>query len=259
MNNQSTNHTITLWTKEHWAILTALGSIALIALGAAGYWGYVTQYRLPDLDKQMEEIKKSEASRWVANERNQAEQFARVNSILTIIKVNMITLMQQSGKRPTENQLKELLSSVQNNATTSAELVADAKVSRGTREDLPSISGWQKLNVAAGMPTGASVLYSIGKTTDSSQPNVSAISSEDVPKVLTLLLVSDSVRWETSNGNIKASYDNGAVTFTPKKRQDQSELMFWVNDANTLHSSLQSITSAISNLDKVKRKDASGQ
>ena len=107
-----------LWINKHWAIIASLGAVALLALGAAGYWGYVTQYRLPDIDKQMEAIKKAEADRWVESDRRQAERFAKLETNLTSVKAVLITIMQKSGKQPTQSQLKELLSSVESTAST---------------------------------------------------------------------------------------------------------------------------------------------
>lgn len=240
------------WLKEHIGIVSGVLSITTMALAAAGYWGYVAHYRLPDIDKRIEEIKKAEADRWTESERRQVERFARVDTGITALKVNLLSLMQKTGRPPTPAQLKELVSSVENTASATAQLVKEVRIVEGVGDKLPTITNWTGLNLAAGMKFAPGQLYSIDSwSADLKNPPGSTMvytGYKDIAPLLTRLLVADTAHWEEADGYLRVKYDKGVMFLAPKKLSDLKGLKLWATEANALNDNLSAIAKSIPNI-----------
>jgi hypothetical protein len=202
-------------------------AIFLTLIAGVAMLGYMVFYRIPDLEKQLEQSRTEQSERTKGWEREQRERFGRLEGQLVKVRTNLIRLCTQGKQQERVCHIDDLVVAVNDVTTLQAQLLVSAKMEHPSGQT-PAITSPELRGALA-----SQIKYPGGVATSN---------KEDIAKLMTWSSSAKDAQWAVMDGKLTVRFSNGTAVFRPDPSVSAELLNRAASDLNTMSRAVSAAT-----------------
>lgn len=212
------------WLKDHIAPPLAIALIPTVIV-----LGVIVWYRIPDLEKKLEQYRNDQITRASEWEKSHSEQLKNIEAQLVGVRTNLLRLCSKGGRIERNCEIREIVSTASQVSSFQAKSLASATIANLDGQ-LPKVASKSTEAVLEGFlkfPTTES-------TTDNRQ----------IASTLVWTSAAKNAHWKVLDGALRVDYDNGSAVFQPESGISPLSLSLAAQSLNDISASFMQVGAA---------------